>query len=647
MEIQKTGIKTPAAKTPIETPTQAVLKQYEKLQKQLVQALDPGSDGGLVITAPELARLRKGLAQAKDLPPAQRAQIEQALTEADAALKLNEVIGKIRSALDGASQGGKAITAPEALAIIQQAQGVPEAQLQQLKAQVLHALTAKDGWSCEPDAAAAFAQFLGVPVDKLPAQKATRSEHTAAFTKARNEALPHAIPRAEFKEIMSNLDKHAPPELRDMVHASMLGLQKEGRIKLDPDSRKLLTRAVAQSPDGLQSALAHRDFSDVGLARPGSPSYLSMLIASGASFEEVLFAFLLMLADKADKKAMQAMEDLARASEQKTGDVARPGEVVEGNGKDERVDTGSAGGTGAAGGTGTALGQGDVAKTSKVLESMVQSAHHMTTDTSEGGAQITINEAKKLVSYFERLPANVQKVMAGSLEKALQAGGVPLSGNAHFALDEWASKQLGRPLDVTPGANPGEPTPYNAELAKELRASSKLEDKIASFIVDTMYKPELSLKAKMAPFKSLRLDMATAGEQIKQVNTDQPLGRKVERARNAAAGLVEEANRREGKIASAPANASATAADEVKAESAVEAATATAASDASPAAQISNIVEGEPGGAAQAAGHKPSEVELQQRMQMAVNERQRVFDMLSNIMKAIHDMQMTAIRNLR
>ena len=44
---------------------------------------------------------------------------------------------------------------------------------------------------------------------------------------------------------------------------------------------------------------------------------------------------------------------------------------------------------------------------------------------------------------------------------------------------------------------------------------------------------------------------------------------------------------------------------------------------------------------------KKSDVRLQNELQIAMNERTRAFEMLSNIMKGIHDMQMTSIRNLR
>ncbi len=658
------GVKGPAAKQPVDI-TPKVLKRHEKLLEQLVMAQDPNSDGGMIITRPELKKLRKGLDRAQELSPDQRAQIEQTLDQADSFLKLNEVVHKVREALDQAGAGGKTITAQEAAGIIKQAEGLPAAALKELKTQVLHALTAQDHWDAAPDARQAFASFLNVPVDKLPLGKATQSTKSAAFTKAHNEARPRAIPRGEFKEIMGGM-KEMPPEVREMCTASVLGAQKDGLIKLDPESRKVLTRSVATGfAEGPEKAMAHREESSlmVGAADSYGANYLAQVLASGGSFEEILFAFMLLMAGKAEKEAEDAMEQLAGLEKdrdnKRPGRGHGPGTVEPGSGGAGDIGGGGNGGgtVGTVGGSDQPSDPADVKKAAKVLESMVQSAHHATTDKSDGGTKITSGEAKKLVSYLERLPENVQQLLAGSLEKALQIGGVPLTGNAHFALDAWASERLGRPLDIESSGEPGQPPPHNSELAKALRESDKLEDKVASFIVDSMYKPDLSLKEKMEPFKSLRMDMASAGNLAKQTHEAQPMSaaEKVAKAGGAAGDLIAAAAERDAAKSPAAAAAVATEANEGSAADDFVLRPQTSVFSSSMVPEIDYGPDDGGGGSGEAEvsdgkpgmGNKPTKIQAQHRLQMAMNNRQRVLDMLSNIMKAIHDTQMTAIRNLR
>lgn len=612
------------------------LKQFSQLVQQLAQSMDISSDGGLNISADEVNKLRKNFAKAKNLKPEQRAQIEHALAEADVALKTNEVVAKVRAALDGDGEGGRPLTREAALGIINDAKGLPQEVQGELKTQVLGALIQRDHWDSTPDARAAFADFLGVPADRLPAPSKPQVKASVAFTKTRNEAGPRAISRAEFKNIASHL-QDLPQHLRETTLTSLLGAHQDGRIKLDPESRKLLTRSVATSfVEGTEQSKAWRDNSSL----MASGNYVAQIIAGGGSFEDVLFAFLLMMADKADKDAQNAMEELANMEKggqphkvPKTG-LGDPGALSGATNSGKPAAPVTTPGAAAATTTNSLAGLSDaeVADTAKIMESMVQSADHAGSAKSDGGVQVTQKEATRLVGYLQRLPEGVQTLLAGSIEKAIQAGGVPLSGNAHIALAAWGEQTLGRPFDIAVSGNGREAVPANTELAKALRDSDKLEDRFASFIVDTLYKPEISLKDKMKPFKSLRTAMGEAAQQIKQTPAAQPINGVDAPAATGAAELAADAK----------------AMGKGEAHSAADDFVLRPPNSVFGSSMVPEVnFGGDEGGQAGPQAGGGSKIQAQHKLQMAMNNRQRVLDMLSNIMKAIHDTQMTAVRNLR
>lgn len=600
-------------------------KQASRLSESLAHFTAGEGQPGFAAT--DLQKLARNLRRSQNLKPEQRAEIEQLLQQGDAALKSHEVIVQVKAALDGEGGAGRPVTGEAALAILSQAQGMPEAALKDLKAQVLSTISARDHWDSTADARTVFAQFLGVSVDRLPAPKTTQTQSTAAFTKARNEAGPKNISRAEFKEIEAGL-KDLPAPLRETTLASILGGSKEGLIKLDPQSRKKMTRAVATGfAEGSEQALEMRDNSSL----MASGNYLTQIIASGGSFEDILFAFLLMMADKADKDAETAMQELAdmdagkkpEASQAAQGDSVETGASSAGTEKPASTD-GQAGFG--------ALSQGDVKKTAKIMESMVQSADHAGSAKSDGGTKVTQKEAKRLVGYLQRLPGGVQKLLAGSLEKAIQAGGVPLTGNAHLAISEWGQNIMGRPFHIDADGSGREATPANTEMAKALRNSDKLEDRFASFIVDTLYKPDISLKEKMKPFKSLRKAMGEAADISKQTASTQPVGANGSTQKTGAADLAADASKQGIGVEPKAAKKHSASEDFV-----LKPPTSVFGDENVPEVNY-GPGEGEGGG---------SKISAQHKLQMAMNNRQRVLDMLSNIMKAIHDTQMTAVRNLR
>jgi len=622
--------------------------------------------------------------------------------QARAIVRTQALIAQLEASIAPASQGGKAITGVEAQQIIGQASLLPKDQLKDLKSAILERLTAQDHWDCTADARTAFASFLGVPPEKLPAAVELRPGMNAMSRKVQNEQLPTSVPKKEFAEIMKNMEG-MPDELRRTVTASLLGMQKEGKIKLDPESRKQFTRAVVETygDQGPDAYLGYR--ANSGLHTSASGNLLAEVLASGGSFEEILFAFLLMMADKAEKKAIEKMEDLARIEEgNRDGVPGRPGphrreDGPAGPGRiDEPGKPGAPGAPAAPGKPGNLGGNGDVKQVARTLEAMVQSAHWATSESSDGGTQVTGKEVAKLVGYLDRLPPNVQKLLGSSFEQALQVG-IPITGEAHAAIKGWCEKTLGRPLNLSAAPKPGETNWQDSSVCRRLQGSEMLEDKIALFVVNTLYQPDKQLKEKMAPFKALRDQMSnmamaqqTGAASAKPTNVAAELdaakkavdgGQQlpvVPPAVKAAANGVKPQPKKPSltsATAQAPGKpdlAAATSPDKPETAGAGKKSRPGNGPVRDPALKQEVLdqikPEAKPGEVQTPAGagkaddeisqyfdHDPkhvgpagkSDVRAQNELQIAINERQRVFEMLSNMMKAIHEMQMTSIRNLR
>lgn len=594
--------------------------------------------------------------------------------QARAIVRTQALIAQLQASIAETSQGGKAISGAEAQQLIGQAKQLPQEQLKDLKSAILERLTAQDHWECTADARSAFASFLGVPPDKLPAAVELRPGMNAMSRKVQNEELPSSVSKREMAEILKGTEG-LPDELRRQTTASLLGMQKEGKIKLDPESRKQFTRAVVETygDEGPDAYLAYR--ANSSLQTNNSGNLLAEVLASGGSFEEILFAFLLMMADKAEKKAIEKMEELARIEEGNRD--GRPG--------GPRPDFGGPHGPGKHEGPGkpdkpgkpaTPGATGDTKQVARTLEAMVQSAHWASDARSDGGVQVTGKEVARLVGYLDRLPDNVQKLLAGSFENALKVG-IPITGEAHGAIKGWCEKELGRPLDLSAAPKPGESNWQDSAVCRRLQGSELLEDRIALFVVNTLYQPDKQLKEKMAPFKALR-DGVTTWAQSHQTGEVAPMPANVGAELDAAKKAVD-AGGQLPPIPQAVKDAAAAVAPRTPDKPAKSGKAGKSAHvhpgheplrDPKLNQDILNAVKTEPkpGEVQTPAGpdkandeisqyfdHDPkhvgpagkSDVRAQNELQIAINERQRVFEMLSNMMKAIHEMQMTSIRNLR
>lgn len=535
-----------------------------------------------------------------------------------------QVINELTKSLSPDSAGGKTLTGPEAQSIIDKAQQLPAEPLRALKTNFLQALTAKDSWQCTPDARDAMASFLGVPPEKLPAPVGkARPEMGAMFTKARNEAKPTHVKAKDVKKIVEGVADF-PPDLREMCMATMLGMKKDNQLKFDAQGNKHFTKGVVKTfgTEGPDQAMAHREASNVRSRTASAESYLSEVIASGGSFEDILFAFMMLMSERAEDQAMEAMEALDRRNQadalkqdniKKAGKI--PGGKIPGGNGQAGKPTPTAPGKTDATPAGNDLGlakQENTKQVTETLESLVQSAHHSVTDASEGGVKITTEEARNLTSFLGKLPDDVQKVLANSIEKSLQRGGVPVAQHAHYALEEWGSKVLGRPFDIRSRDGNTQPPEFGSDVAKRMSTQDRLEDRISAFLVDTLYQPDMGLEEKMDPFKALTDEM-----------TETP----------AAGGG--------GGDATIPGSPE----------------TGGPEGPEGPEGPVGPEGPGQPEAPidGQAPGDKPlasqsewkSDTRLQQEFNDATKARERAFTMLTNVMRALHDTQMTIIRNLR
>ncbi|MEW5855669.1 MAG: hypothetical protein AB2A00_43240 [Myxococcota bacterium] len=538
------------------------------------------------------------------------------------------------------------VSKTEAQDLVKQAKLLPQKEVEDLKAAFL-ARMQKDGFSVTPDAGKIFADFFKMPLEAFtpPATTKRTAVNNAQATKVANETDSRVkINTKELKEQLKNAEQ-LPANLKASLGLSLLGLIQDGSVKLDPEARKEITRFVAKSgaqdskklsnlADGFIAAGKEWGKAAVNAVKQGGKyalvetaniiegnggldalnrslsmgvqpmSYAQYVMLHGGSFEDILFAFLMQLADKTDKKMLEAIEKMdkqERAEKLRSTDAAKKA-IAELGAEDTPATPAPVQGPGG----------GKVAKVSTQLEAVVQSAHYMVGSKSEGGAQITKAEAARLVGKLEQLPENVQVLLAGAISSAMRRKGLPLQPEAFDALESWGKKVAGDKFDVgdpqaaKDGAAMMPPAPEpSTGLGQALSNSPDLEDKIASFLVDTLVKPDASLKDKIEPFKGMRAKIDEFAQNVGPAQSGPPIP------------LTPPVPGETGTSAS------------------------TGPLPAPPPAET------RPGKLPSAEDAPPSDAISQNELQRLVQERNRIFDMLSNIMKALHDMIMTSVRNMR
>ena len=559
-----------------------------------------------------------------------------------------------------AEASGVDITPREANVLIKQSKGLSANDMAALREAIRGQLD-KSAFTVRPDALQAFSEAFGIPPESIPVSStASRGAvNNAQVTRMANETDSRVkVTSKEVKDTIKEAQK-LPENLREMVAGGLMRAVQGGHYKLDHESRSTLTRFMAQNgatanslnmDDGAKMADVFKQGAqtlgrmardqtvngarmamagvvnavegnsglsalDRTLSMGARPmSYAQYVMMNGGSFEEILFAFLLELADKADKKLMEKMEQM-RSKE--TGDkatAAAEGRIKQILGSDE----GSTPAT--PGHAGHGHGGGKVQKVSQQLESLVNSVGAFASEGSKGGAEITTEEATRMVGRLETLPENVQGLLAGSIATAMGQSSMQMQPEARAALTQWGRSVKGDDFDLAM-KNANNPGTEHGPMALPLSKSDKLEDKIAAYLVDTLTSDTLSMKEKMAPFKNFR---AQIDQELGPVAQNAGPQEAQPQAGANGAGLPPPANTA---VAGAAGNG---ATPQLTPEQAV--------------AEASLMAE-RPG---EAAGGQPtSDTYDQHEIQRLMQERSRVFELLSNIMKALHDMIMTSVRNTR
>jgi hypothetical protein len=263
----------------------------------------------------------------------------------------------------------------------------------------------------------------------------------------------------------------------------------------------------------------------------GQVDYLSALMASSMCFEDLVAAFMMHMAGKIQDETKEKMEEVRRAERgegpnratanraqgnkgshvddlfKKRG-LDRPAgaQDTNGDGVISAAEAAKAQGKPAAGASTSPVDADYAAKTKRNLEAVVQSVHAHINDANTPGV-IDAKEAKKIAEKFERLEGPVEPLVARAMVNSLRSTpGVYLESDTFRPIVAWMKKTLGDDLDLSPlpRRNTGEATD---PVAKQLRASDKLEDKIAGFVVDTLLCSDVALKDKMKDLKQLTNDM--------------------------------------------------------------------------------------------------------------------------------------------
>lgn len=468
---------------------------------------------------------------------------------------LNRLFGELGRSLDARSEGGARISDGEAQRIVGQLQRLPQSERTQAE-QALRELLVNDFFTVTPNARQAFARALGVQTQELEprarAELVGLASARSAF-QAGVQAVSKApqLDRKTMKKIVTGAETYLDRPAQGYLAAVLRNASRDGTVKLDSDARKDFTRWVG-GLEGDQSVSKWSENFDMRGA--GQVDYLSQLMASGMCFEDLVAAFMMHVVGQLQKATEEKMEELQGVERNQAkrevapggagGNPSRLNELFHRRGLDRpaspegaaevgtlAADVTAAQGTsprvaspGAA--SGVPASQGDYAtQTRRNLEAVVQSVHaHMSASDDTPGV-IDRKEAMQIAEKFDRLEGPVAPLVARALANTLRSTpGVDLQSETFEPIVAWIKKSLGDDIDLSslPRRTPGEATD---PIARQLRNSDKLEDKIASFVVDTLMSSEMGLKDKMKDLKWLTSEMFAdpkAGPALQEVIAPRP-----------------------------------------------------------------------------------------------------------------------------
>lgn len=531
---------------------------------------------------------------------------------------INRVLAEIGKSIDPASQQGVQVSEAEAQKIVDHLGRMQPADRKLVEAEII-ALLQSDVFQASPEGRKKFAEHFGLPPRELEPRQAAELVGLATARSAfqmgvETLAKTPRLDRKTMKALITKADTLLDIPNRQFLAGVIRNASRDGTVKLDTDARKVFRDWMG----GLDQQGGVSDWTkSFDTKGAGNVDYLSQLIASGACFEDILAAFMIHIAGQMQQEQMEKLREIERAEQQ-----AARSDTVKTHMNDFMKENGLVPDEPAPATTTPAASEASpidpkyMKETKRHLDALVQSVHHHMNDDDKF---INAEEAGKIADKLGRLEPPVSKLIAGSLVNALRrTPGVYLESDTFKPIVDWAKTQLGDNLDLSalPRINAADPSD---PFAQKLRQSDKLEDKIASFMVDSLLASDKELGAKLGELKQLSTSLAQYPEAAKAYEAVSP----------------------QQSAATAPGEA---------AEKILEAAAPEAAPATTTAGALSQAAAADPTSAAasaDAAAPTKSRQVLFEELKNMNNELAAIMQAIGNILNSMHQTAMNSIRSIR
>lgn len=555
---------------------------------------------------------------------------------------INRVLAEIGKSIDAGTERGVAVSEGEAQKIVNHLGTLAPADRKLVEAEII-ALLQSDVFQASPEGRKKFAEHFGLTARDLEPRETAQlvglaSSRSAFQLGVETLAKTPRLDRKNMKVLLSRADTLLDMPNKQFLAGVLRNASRDGTVQLDTDARKLFRQWMG----GLDQQGGVSDWTSSFDAKgTGNIDYLSKLLASGACFEDILAAFMIHIAGQMQQEQVEKLKEIQRAET----DAAKPqpsvkksmNEFMQQNGLAPEAAPGAADTKEA---PAAAAPDADYMKaTKRNLEAVVQSVHHHMNDDDKF---INAEEAGKIAEKLGRLEEPVSKLIAGSLVNALRRSpGVDLESETFKPIVDWAKTQLGADIDVS-ALTPQKASDPTDPFAQKLRQSDKLEDKIASFMVDSLLASDKDLSAKMGDLKQLSASMENYPEAAKAYE-------QVTAQQSAAQQATVPGETAEKMLAQPEAQAKAQAHAQAVPGANGEAAKLSQAAAADPTAAVAQgaAVAGEAAAAGVEGEPKKSRQVLFEELKNQNNELAAVMQALSNILNSMHQNAMNSIRSIR
>lgn len=429
---------------------------------------------------------------------------------------INRVLAEIGKSIDPVSERGVQVSEAEAQKIVDHLARMQPADRKLVEAEII-ALLQNDVFQASPEGRKKFAEHFGLPPRALEPRQAAELVGLATARSAfqmgvETLAKTPRIDRKTMRALTTKADTLLDIPNRQFLAGVIRNASRDGTVKLDTDARKVFREWMG----GLDQEGGVSDWTKrFDTKGAGNVDYLSQLMASGACFEDILAAFMIHIAGQMQEEQLEKLREIERAEKQAAQPETvktRMNEFMKANGLVPDEPAASPSLSSPAGDAPAAVDPRYMKETKRHLEALVQSVHHHMNDDDKF---INAEEAGKIADKLGRLEPPVSKLIAGSLVNALRrTPGVYLESDTFKPIVDWARSELGDEIDLSAlprvdAADPSDP------FAQKLRQSDKLEDKIASFMVDSLLASDKELGAKLGELKQLSSSLAQYPEAAK------------------------------------------------------------------------------------------------------------------------------------